>query len=355
MMKVLMLGVDQSTKGGMWSVVENYLQDESFNRDVKLRYIPTAAAGSRLKKAACFAGGWLKSLWILLTDRPDVVHLHVSERGSVYRKALLTKLAKLFGRKVILHMHGAEFESWYEALDGRGQQRVRACLNNADCILILGEYWRAFISGLVEDASKIRVLYNAVAALPENRYNPEAANLLFLGEVGERKGAYDLLRAIQRVNADLPAETKLLLYGPNPEGDILERILSLGLGERVRYCGWADRKKKEEAFAQTAISVLPSYHEGLPMTILEAMAHGIPCISTPVAAIPEAVDETNGVLVQPGDIPALGDAILGLLRDQEARKAKSTHAHDRIDKLFSMENHRNSLLQIYAELVASIR
>lgn len=350
MIKVLMAGVDRSTKGGMWSVAENYLQDAGLRREVRLRYVATASSGSAIRKAACFGIGLVRILWDMLTRRPEVVHLHVSERGSVRRKALIASLARRLGSKVILHMHGAEFQPWYESLDARGQQRVRDCLNGADCILILGEYWRGFISSLTEDETKIRVLYNAVNAQPENPYDPDAHHLLFLGEVGERKGVYDLLQAMQRIDAQLPEETRLLLYGPNPDGDIQQRISQLGLDARVQYCGWADRAKKAEAFAQTAISVLPSYHEGLPMTLLETMAHGIPCITTAVAAIPEAVDDSNGVLLQPGDVGALADAILGLVRDAEARRAKSAHAHQRVQTMFSMEAHKRSLLQIYAEL-----
>ena len=350
MLKVLMAGVDRNTKGGMWSVVENYLQDAGFSANVKLRYIPTASAGSKIQKAFCFAGGLVRIAFALLADRPDIVHLHVSERGSVRRKAMIAKLARAAGSKVILHMHGAEFETWYASLDADGQRRVRAFLNKADCILILGEYWREFISGLVEDGSKIRALYNAVAVPEENRYDPGMKALLFLGEVGARKGVYDLLQAVRRIDAQLPAETKLLLYGPNPDGDIQERILSLGLNERVCYCGWADRAQREAAFASAAINVLPSYHEGLPMTILEAMAHGIPCITTSVAAIPEAVNEENGVLVPPGDVPALAEAILELICDAGLRKTKSEHAFRRAAEQFSIGNHCESLMRIYSEL-----
>lgn len=350
MTKVLMAGVDQSTKGGMWSVAENYLEDSQFRDAVKLRYIPTACAGGALKKAACFALGLARVLAAMLVNRPDVVHLHVSERGSVKRKAVVSRLARLFRCKVLLHLHGAEFESWYTSLNDRGQRRVRRFLNKADGILILGEYWRGFISGLTEDKDKIRVLYNAVAVPAENPYRPEAENLLFLGEVGERKGVYDLLQAMQKISGRLPEQTRLQLYGPNPDGDIQERIRQLGLDARVQYCGWADGVKKEAAFASAAVNLLPSYHEGLPMTILESMARGVPCITTEIAAIPEAVDSRCGVLVQPGDVQGLAAAIDGLITDQAARQSMSKWAYLRAQERFSLENHRNSLLRIYAEL-----
>lgn len=349
MIKVLMAGVDRSTKGGMWSVAENYLKDEALRQAIRLTYIPTASSGSKVKRLACFIGGTARILANLIFSRPDVVHLHVSERGSVRRKALIARMAHSFGCKVVLHMHGAEFQPWYEALDEAGQRRVRAFLSGADRVLILGEYWRTFIGGLMDAPEKLRVLYNAVPVPAENKHDSDAAQLLFLGEVGERKGAYDLLRAMQRIDAQLPPKPLLTLYGPNPDGDIQARIDALQLNHRVRYCGWADQQTKDAAFAQTAVNILPSYHEGLPMTLLEAMARGIPCITTPVAAIPEAVEDANGLLLSPGDVPALADAILRLVQDGEMRRAKSHCAYQRMRERFSMESHRTALMQIYQE------
>ncbi|MBR6668665.1 MAG: glycosyltransferase family 4 protein [Clostridia bacterium] len=350
MIKVLMAGVDRSTKGGMWSVVENYLQDAGLSRQVQLRYIPTAAVGSKLRKAACFAWGMGRILLDLILRRPDVVHLHVSERGSVRRKAMIASAARFFRSKVILHMHGAEFESWYASLDEAAQTDVKRFLQRADSILILGGYWRDFVGGLLETEDKLRVLYNAVAVPENNGYRPENREILFLGEVGERKGAYDLLEAMQRIDAQLPPDNHLVLYGPNPDGDIEQRIRTLGLDERVQYCGWADRQQREAAFAAAAVNVLPSYHEGLPMTILEAMARGVPCITTPVAAIPEAVDDQTGALVSPGDVQQLAQAILQLLSSPEERKIKSEQAYRRARERFSLESHCAQLMSIYQEL-----
>ena len=203
---------------------------------------------------------------------------------------------------------------------------------------------------LGETEDKIRVLYNAVAVPENNGYQPERTNILFLGEVGERKGAYDLLQAMQHMDAQLPPDNRLVMYGPNPDGDIEQRIRALGLGQRVQYCGWADKQQREAAFAEAAVNVLPSYHEGLPMTILEAMARGVPCITTPVAAIPEAVDDQTGALVQPGNVQQLAQAILQLLGSPEERRKKSEQAHQRAREQFSLESHCAQLMRIYTDL-----
>ena len=122
---------------------------------------------------------------------------------------------------------------------------------------------------------------------------------------------------------------QLLIYGPNPDGDITQRIESHKLQHRAHYMGWADPSQFEQLFSQVAINVLPSYHEGLPMTILETMAYGIANITTAVAAIPEAVNHENGALLQPGDTQMLADAILSLLQNPQLRKEKSDNAYQR--------------------------
>ena len=220
-----------------------------------------------------------------------------------------------------------------------------------DRILILGEYWHPFINALVEEKQKVKVLYNAVPVPETNRYQANAGNLLFLGEVGERKGAYDLLDAIKIIDQQLDGDCQLFLYGTNPDGDIINRIEKQNLQHRVLYMGWADPTQFERIFAGIAINVLPSYHEGLPMTILETMAHGIPNITTDIAAIPEVVNRENGVLLHPGDTKRLAQAIVDLLQDEDVRKAKSEDAYQTVKKAFSTEHHMQEVIKIYEDTI----
>ena len=348
-MKVLMVGVDEKTKGGMWSVARGYLQSQVFQNATGVTYVATATVGSSLEKLLFFGVGLAKIVGHLITQKWDIVHIHMSERGSVYRKLAIAKLAKLFGCKTVVHMHGAEFEVWYNSLPENKQRFVCRGLNGMDAILILGEYWRPFISSLVEEKQKVKVLYNAVPVPQENRYRSDAKNLLFLGVVGERKGAYDLLTALEIIDKELDDSHQLLIYGPNPDGDIVQRIEAHNLQHRVHYMGWADPSQFDKLFSQIAVNVLPSYHEGLPMTILETMAYGIPNITTAVAAIPEAVNNENGALLQPGDTETLAAAILILLKNEQLRKEKSDNAYETMKGIFSTEQHMREVLKLYKD------
>ena len=348
-MKVLMVGVDKSTKGGMWTVVENYLHDRTFCKKTHLKYIPTSITGKTVNKLLFTLVAYLKILYTFMTAHIDIVHVHMSERGSVYRKGIVLKTAKMFHCKTVIHMHGAEFQVWYEQLSDEKKEGVKKILNLADKMIILGDYWYEFISSLV-DKDKIEIVHNAVNVPDIIEYNPNSKNIMFLGVVGKRKGIDDLLDAMKEADKQLGDDVKLYIYGPNPDHDIGGKINYLQLSDRVEYKGWLSANEKGATFKSIAVNVLPSYNEGLPMTILETMAYGIVNISTDVAAIPEAVNEKNGILIKPGDIKALSDAIITLMNNDELRKEKSYASYQDAKTLFSLETHVAKVMKIYERL-----
>lgn len=349
-MNVLMVGVDKQTKGGMWTVVENYLNDKPFCKKTNLKYIPTSITGSKTSRVIFTFNAYVKIVSSLIKENYDIVHIHMSEKGSVYRKNIVILLSKLFKCKILIHMHGAEFEKWYLSLTEKKRCYVKKIINRADCILILGEYWESFISSLLDNQSKLKVLYNAVPVKNINQYNENATNLLFLGAVIQRKGIYDLLDVFARIDSLLDKNIRLLIYGPDFDKKIEGEIKNRNLEERVIYKGWLDSSNQDEVFSNIVLNVLPSYNEGLPMTVLETMAYGIPSITTRIAAIPEAVNDKNGYLIDPGDKTALETAILNGLNNRKLCKAKSEEAYKTAKNNFSIEHHLNELMKIYEDL-----
>ena len=203
----------------------------------------------------------------------------------------------------------------------------------------------------MSDPRKIRVVHNAVRIPEQPLYAPDARKLLFLGAVSRRKGIYDLLDAMKQISPQLDPQWKLELYGPDVTGSISEEIAARGLENRVRYCGWLTPEQRPQVLAQTAVNLLPSYNEGLPMTIMEAMAAGIPSITTRVAAIPEAVTDKNGVLLEPGDVQALGRSILKLCSDAGLRQQMSRSSYETAAEKFSLDGHLCTMETLYKELL----
>ena len=349
-MKVLMVGCDRSTKGGMWKVVENYIESDYFMKETNLEYIPTSVTGNFGKKIIFTFKAYLKVLHNFVTKKPDILHIHMSERGSVFRKGLIISLAYLLNIKIIIHMHGAEFEIWYKSQNTIIKKIVRHIIEKADKVIILGQYWYEFIRTLCPE-NKIFVLHNAVYVPKENKYNIEAKNILFLGVVGKRKGAYDLLDSFKECLSDIPYDINLLYYGPDFESEIRYEIKKRQLDNRVKYMGWLSEKERNAVFENTMMNVLPSYNEGLPMTILETMAYGIPNISTKVAAIPEVINANNGMLVEPGKINQLSNVIKKLSNSSEIRASKSENAYLTIKNDFSIETHVKKLIGLYKSIL----
>lgn len=349
-MKILMVGVSEKTKGGMWTVVENYLNSEKLKSGNDIHYIATATSGNSIKRALYSIWGILKVLMYTVFNRYSILHVHMSERLSVFRKGIVMRISKIRHAKIIVHMHGAEFEMWYKEANSKKQKKIKGILNSADKIVILGEYWRTFIESLIDDKEKITVIYNAVSCPSKNLYNCSSNKLLFLGSVCERKGIYDLLEAMKIVSKK-NSSIKLDIYGPDNTAEGINNLIrSNNLSKTVAYKGWLTSDNKEKILSgQIALNILPSYNEGLPMTILETMSYGIPNISTNVAAIPEVVNRENGYLIDPGNSAAIAESILNFM-DGESRLIKSDKAYTVIKKSFQVRDQINATIGIYEEL-----
>ena len=353
-MNVLMVGVDKTTVGGMLTVIENYLEDPAFCRQTNLKYASAVVRGNKLSKLAALFQN-LPGIWrTIRREQIDIVHVHMAERGSVFREGFIVWMAKKMGCRTIIHMHGATVEDWYMRQARWVQKLTGKIFNTADLMLVLGENWVPFMERVMgpQNRKKIKVLYNGAAVEEENRYNPDAKNVLFYGMLIPRKGIEDLLAAFQMILDDIPDDVNLILYGDDGEKNIMEKIEKYGLRERAQYRGWLKLGERTRCFEETMIHVLPSYNEGLPMTVLETMGYGIPNISTPVAAIPEVIkDGENGRLVKPGDRKGLAAAMKELILCRELRTAFSRQAYQDVRETFSLQAHKENLIRIYRELL----
>jgi glycosyltransferase involved in cell wall biosynthesis len=163
------------------------------------------------------------------------------------------------------------------------------------------------------------------------------------------KGGEVLLRAIAEVAEEF-ATVRLIFVGEGPERDFLEeRATKLGIGPAVVFAG--RRSDMPEVYAAFDICVLPSFGEGMPMTVLEAMAAGRAMIATRVGEIPQVItDGENGLLVEPKDPGGLRDAIHKLLCDTELRQKLAKNGSSHIHNNFSFERMTQAYLEIYGEV-----
>lgn len=354
-MKVLMIGVDKTSVGGMLTVINNYLNDKEFCKATNLRYISTVIRGSKLTKINTFIKKIPLIRKTIKKDNIDIVHVHMAERGSVFREGYVVHMAKKLGCKTVIHMHGATIEKWYNSQNVIVQTIVKRIFNSADCMIVLGDNWKPFMLSVMgkENADKIKVLHNAVKVPNRDMYNINAKNILFYGMLIQRKGIDDLLAAFKQSIPEIPNDVNLILYGDDHDSpeSIQDKIKRFKLNDRVKYLGWMTDQNKKKVFSNTMINVLPSYNEGLPMTILESMSYGIPNISTKIAAIPEVIKNgNNGYLINPGDVDALSQKLIKLINDKELRKIVSQNAYNVAKKDYSLQSHFDRLMKIYKSL-----
>lgn len=355
-MKVLMIGVDKTSVGGMLTVVKNYLNNKEFCRKTNLLYIPSVINSSNIIKILFFIYAYIKIITIVLFTKIDIVHIHMAERTSVYREGLIAKTVKILGCKVIIHMHGANIETWYNEQSEKKKKWISFFINAGDKIIILGENWRPFMEKVITDKNKIVVIYNAVETFPKNLYNINAKDIIFLGMLIQRKGINDLLEAFKLIQSEIPQDICLKLYGDDKNKNINELIVKKGLSDRVIYCGWLTNDKKAVVFKNCLLNILPSYNEGLPMSILETMSYGIPNISTDIAAIPELIkDGENGILIKPGNINELAKSLSALINDKNKLINLSSKAFATIIGNFSINTHLNKIYDLYEDLLGTYK
>lgn len=348
-MRVLMVGVAPERVGGMWSVAEAYINSKQYNQAVSLDYLAVSTNGGIFKRL-CFTAKGIGKAFFLMVFRPyDIIHVHMAERGSVFRKGLIIGIARICKRKIVIHMHAGPFMSFY------GKQRpivkniIRKILLCSDKVLVLGEYWKKELKLLIPE-DRIEVVYNGVNIPESNRYCRQARNIVFMSVFKREKGILDLLEAIKLIDNILAPDIIVQLCGYDEKGEIQERIKQLNLTKRIQYVGWVTEMAKEQIYRGAMLSVLPSYFEGLSISILEAMANGIPVITTNISTMPEVIGN-NMYLVEPGDIRTLSEKILELCIYEDRRIKLSQSEYKRARGNFSMEQNIEKVLEIYENLL----
>lgn len=348
-----MLGIDPASahRGGISSVVDVYREGGLFER-WPIEYIGTTTAGPAHLKAFVFIAAVWKFIRLLLAKRVALVHAHTASRSSFWRKSVFVLIAALARCPVLIHLHGGRFLDFYREECGPIRRAfIRYTLRSARRIVVLSSRWKQAIDSIAPGAQAV-VVANPVHVAPLAATRASSNRILFLGRLSEAKGFFDLLEAVAIVRrAGIEFELRCGGYG---DLDIVRNELRrLNLEDAVVLLGWVAGEAKNREIEQAAVYVLPSYIEGLPMGVLEAMAAGVPVVATAVGGVPDAIDDGHtGFLITPGDIEALADRLIRLLREPSLRANFSTEAHARALALFSTEHVLTQVDELYRALGA---
>ncbi|MFC7755247.1 glycosyltransferase family 4 protein [Tsukamurella soli] len=298
---------------------------------ISIRTVPTYVDADTVTRMRVGVTGMLLSAWLILRGDVDVLHVHLAHGGSVVRKSFPLWAARLRGVPAVIHGHSFDFGGWLTGLPPLAQRVVRAALP-ADRWLVLGRGLAdEYSSALRLPPGDVEVLYNPVA-LPPAAVGQVADRVqaVALGRLGRRKGSYDIVRAVAALSADVRASLHVTLAGDGEVEQVRAAVRDAGVEDAVTVRDWIGPEERDRVLAASQVFVLPSYDEGLPMALLEAMAVGLVPITSPVGGIPEAVtDGVDGLLVTPGDTTALAAALERVTRDAGARAELAAAARAR--------------------------
>lgn len=353
-MRVVMFGPHLEVMGGISAVVQTWLQASAV-RGVDLRYLSTMVDGSQQDKLLEVGRCEARLLADLARNGPaDLYHIHLSAGSSFWRKLVFFRQVLSTGRPVVVHVHGSEIEPFYEA-SPRNAAAMRWMFRRAARVIALYPGFAEQVTRWTEGRARVVQLLNPVVIAdflrPPELAWPLAPTVLFMGLIGNRKGTFDLMRAVPEVLRAVP--NARFRFGGNGEVDKLEAMArELGVAHAVELLGWVRGDDKVRAFRQATVYCLPSYHEALPVSVLEAMAASLPVVSTTIAGIPQAVLEgETGYLIAPGDVSALAQKLIRVLEDTEAARRMGERGLERARACFDHEVVGQAVVKIWEDAI----
>jgi len=304
--------------GGMTQVVNGYVQ-WPFER-VDVRVISSRDGSKGARGMALF----LSAAWAVMRIRDrsrNVFVVHLSQGGSFLREGILLRLAHARGFGTIAHLHGSSFVAFAQRKPGL----VGRVLGAADRVIALSDATRDEVCRYVAPANVVLV----PNAVPSGERRPKEQRLVFGGSVSYRKGVDVLSKAWEGLDH---RGWVLDIAGPIADPEVLPE----GLTDVVVH-GPLDHARLMGLLETSAIAVLPSRDEAMPMFILEALGRDNCVIATTVGGIPAVLGDGAGLLVAPGDAAALADALDTVIASPDTLAATARRGRLRFDQEFSAE------------------
>ena len=288
----------------------------------------------------------------------DVVHINsaLAPATTVLRAGLLALAGRLRGCQVIVHAHGGNIETWLTSR--RARWLTRLAMKPAALVVAVWTAGQAALAGALGE-QRVRLVINGVDA---SRFTPaEAAarvppRILYVGLLTPRKGVLDLLEA-SRLLRGRGIDHELWLLGGTPdEGpEAAAPVLAAAEGRAVML-GTRAPEAMPEVYASADVFCLPSWWEAMPLSVLEAMASGLPVVATQVGDVARLVADGDSGWVLPTHRPdLLADALRTLIEDSAAARRMGTAGRGRVEAGFTSAATAHAISGLYAEVTGGSR
>ena len=296
----------------------------------------------------------------ILANRPDIVYIPISKNITPFlRDSLYVVSSWLLGAKVVSTLHGGEFN----LSTGNRLKRtlVRFVLKKIHTLSVLGENIKQQLESRLP-VQNLAVLYNGIDPIAQVKskrvkQRNERFHVLFIGNLRESKGIFDVLKAASLVRQETD-RVDFWFAGEwssdQAENYALDIIRRGGIEEHIKFWGLITGEEKVEFFNRGDVLVHPTYYDGQPIVLLEAMSVGLPIISTDVGSIAETViDNQNGFIIPTGSPDKMAERILLFSRDDKLRRSMSRMSkkiyENRFTRAIFLTNARQILREVYLE------
>ena len=367
--RVLLSGHLPPPMGGIATYYQTLLSSSLPDR-AEVRFVETSSQNRPLSKT----GRWsfANVLWAaadcgrfaraVAAQRPQLAHIATSYGLSFVKHTVCVVLARLLGSRVLLHPH-CSFAMLYRQRSAVWQWYFRQVIRLTQGVVALSSEWQQVRD--VVPGCRVYDLPNAINLGPyhqvgldkiESANTPTRLQVLYLGYLGKAKGTFDLLGAARIAQAQPEAVTFELVGEEHVAGEweqLQQAVTDWHLEQSVQLQPAVSGEDKVNRFRTADLFVYPSYAEGLPMAVIEAMACALPIVATRVGGLPDLVTTgVNGLLVEAGQPQQLAEAIHHLAVDRELRAAMQLNSFRRAQEQYDIEQSVLRLLGIYARVVA---
>ena len=360
---VLMLGPHRAAVSGV-STHLNLLMDSTLGEEYDIVHFQVGSEGRDEGALGKFLRLAVSPFFLaasIVFRHVSIVHINTSLNTKAYwRDLAYLFISKALGAHVVYQVHGGELPRKFFAKSALLTAFLRWTLGIPDVVVVLAQIELRAYREFVPD-QQVVALPNGIdcrpfSGVPTVRSDASRPlQLVYIGRVAREKGLYETLQGL-RLAHELGVDARLVIAGSGAEEARLRRYAqALGIGSRVCFVGPIFGNDKVKLLSGADVMVLPSYSEGLPYALLEAMAAGVPVIATPVGAIPDVVsDGIHGFLVPPRDGKSIAESLAVLAGDREKLSWMSRACRRRVRAAFSIERLAQEFSFHYARLVGHV-
>ncbi len=370
-MKILMVAPFEAKgryKGGITYIAEHIYNEEQYfkNKNILIEKFDTCRINRNIKKTGKISLNNLFNFFKIYTDLPkennkknyDMIYYHSSVRLALLKDLfVIKKIRRKNKSKIILHIHFAEYDKIMFSSKIINRTIISIMNKSLEKIIFLSEQTsKEFVkNGL--SSKKVSIIYNfhnlkyseiEINNKVDLQQKGKKIEVLFLASIDKRKGIIDALQALDRIEENYTFHICGTINDLSIEQDF--KYLINKLGDKVILHGYVSGEKKSKLLLQSDVLLLPSYGEGLPISIIEGLAAGCSIITTCVGAIPEVLSENNGYIIEPGNVKHLRSILETVICDYELRQE---HIKNNIiySKKFGLNKFINNLKDVFEEVM----